>query len=283
MLCQIARAQNAKLGSMILASPSELAMWLTLLTAIAYAIPAITADRMGPSLARRYLWLAWLMHGATIGIGLLGETPRFGFAPALSVTVWWVLTAYAVESQYFPQLKARWAMAALGSAAVAVAWVFPGQALQVTASIWLPLHWAFGIASYGMFAAAVIHAALMTSAEIQIRQGNENQSGLPLLTLERLMFRFVMLGFVLLTLTLIAGFVFGEQLYGAAGAHWKWDHKTVFSILSWLTFGALLLGRRQFGWRGRRAVRVLYSGAALLLLAYAGSRFVLEVVLGRSL
>ena len=268
---------------MILASPSDLAMWLTLLTAIAYAIPAITADRMGPSLARRYLWLAWFLHGATIGIGLLGETPRFGFAPALSVTVWWVLTAYAVESQYFPQLKARWTMAALGSAAVALAWVFPGYALQVTASIWLPLHWALGIASYGMFAAAVIHAALMTSAEIEIRQGNENQSGLPLLTLERLMFRFVMLGFVLLTLTLIAGFAFGEQLYGAAGAHWKWDHKTVFSILSWLTFGALLLGRHQFGWRGRRAVRVLYSGAALLLLAYAGSRFVLEVVLGRSL
>ncbi len=268
---------------MILASPSDLAMWLTLLTAIAYAIPAITADRMGPSLARRYLWLAWFLHGATIGIGLLGETPRFGFAPALSVTVWWVLTAYAVESQYFPQLKARWTMAALGSAAVALAWVFPGHALQVTASIWLPLHWALGIASYGMFAAAVIHAALMTSAEIEIRQGNENQSGLPLLTLERLMFRFVMLGFVLLTLTLIAGFAFGEQLYGAAGAHWKWDHKTVFSILSWLTFGALLLGRHQFGWRGRRAVRVLYSGAALLLLAYAGSRFVLEVFLGRSL
>jgi hypothetical protein len=80
-----------------------------------------------------------------------------------------------------------------------------------------------------------------------------------------------------------AGFVFGEQLYGAAGAHWKWDHKTVFSILSWLTFGALLVGRHQFGWRGRRAVRVLYIGSAFLLLAYAGSRFVLEVVLGRNL
>jgi ABC-type uncharacterized transport system permease subunit len=174
-------------------------------------------------------------------------------------------------------------MAALGSAAVALSWYFPGQSLQVSASIWLPLHWALGIASYGMFAAAVVHAALMTNAEIEIRKGNENQSGLPLLTLERLMFRFVLLGFILLTLTLIAGFVFGEQLYGAAGIHWKWDHKTVFSVLSWLTFGALLLGRHQFGWRGRRAVRVLYTGSAFLLFAYAGSRFVLEVILGRSL
>ena len=268
---------------MILASQPELAMWLAVLTGIAYAIPAFTARRMGPNLARRYLWLAWVLHGLTLILGLWGEMPRFGFAPALSVTVWWVLTAYAVESQYFPQLKARWAMAALGSAAVALAWYFPGKTLQVSASIWLPLHWALGIASYGMFAAAVVHAALMTSAEIEIRKGNENQSGLPLLTIERLMFRFVLIGFILLTLTLIAGIVFGEHLYGAAGAEWKWDHNTVFSILSWLTFGALLVGRLQFGWRGRRAVRVLYIGSAFLLFSYAGSRFVLEVVLGRNL
>jgi ABC-type uncharacterized transport system permease subunit len=268
---------------MILASQPELAMWLAVLTAIAYAIPAFVAQRMGSSLTRRALWLAWVLHAFTLVMGLWGETPRFGFAPALSVTVWWVLTAYAVESQYFPQLKARWAIAALGSAAVALAWYFPGKPLQVSASIWLPLHWALGIASYGMFAAAVVHAALMTSAEIEIRKGNENQSGLPLLTLERLMFRFVLLGFILLTLTLIAGIVFGEQLYGAAGAEWKWDHKTVFSIMSWLTFGALLVGRLQFGWRGRRAVRVLYIGSAFLLFSYAGSRFVLEVILGRTL
>jgi hypothetical protein len=55
---------------MILASPLDLAMWLSLLTAIAYGIPALVADRMGPSLAKRYLWLAWLLHGFTIGLGL---------------------------------------------------------------------------------------------------------------------------------------------------------------------------------------------------------------------
>ena len=146
---------------MILASPSELAMWLSLLTIIAYVIPALVADRMGPNLTRRYLWLAWLMHAFTLGLGLWGETPRFGFAPALSVTVWWVLTAYTVESQYFPKFKARWVMAALGSAAVALSWYFPGQPLQVSASIWLPLHWALGIASYGLLGAAVLHAWMM--------------------------------------------------------------------------------------------------------------------------
>jgi len=99
------------------------------------------------------------------------------------------------------------------------------------------------------------------------------------LTLERLTFRFVTAGFVLLSATLAAGLLFSEVLYGRA---WRWDHKAVFSLLSWFTFAALLLGRRRWGWRGRSAVRVLYAGAALLLLAYVGSRFALEVVLGRA-
>ena len=102
---------------------------------------------------------------------------------------------------------------------------------------------------------------------------------MPLLTLERLTFRFVGAGFVLLTATLLAGLLFGEPLYGPEPG--SWDHKTVFSVLSWLAFAVLLLGRARFGWRGRTAVRVLYTGSLLLLLAYVGSRFVLEVVLGR--
>ncbi len=70
-------------------------------------------------------------------------------------------------------------------------------------------------------------------------------------------------------------------MYGAAGRAWKWDHKTTFSVLAWITFAILLIGRARFGWRGRTARRVLYAGSALLLLAYVGSRFVLEVVLAR--
>jgi hypothetical protein len=88
-------------------------------------------------------------------------------------------------------------------------------------------------------------------------------------------------GFVLLSATLAAGFLFSETLYGP-GKAWKWDHKTVFSVLSWIAFALLLLGRARFGWRGRKAVRFLYIGALLLLLSYVGSRFVLEVVLGRT-
>ena len=87
---------------------------------------------------------------------------------------------------------------------------------------------------------------------------------------------------MLLTATLLAGGLFGEHLYGQDGSAWRWDHKRVFALLSWFTFALLLWGRRQWGWRGKRAVRVLYIGAGLLLLSYAGSRFVMEILLGRA-
>ena len=119
----------------------------------------------------------------------------------------------------------------------------------------------------------------MTRAERHIRQAADPHAGLPLLTLERLTFRFAAAGFILLSATLFAGLLFSDSLYGKSGI--RWDHKTVFSILAWLVFAFLLLGRLRFGWRGRKAVRVLYAGSLLLLLAYAGSRFVLEVVLSR--
>jgi ABC-type uncharacterized transport system permease subunit len=258
-------------------SPTSLA--LTLAAALAYAVPAAGAARLSEQAARMALLAAWLLHAAVLAWGLLGDPPRFGFAPALSVTAWLVLTVYAVERQMFPQLQARWALAGLGSVAVLLALAYPGAPLHVSASPWLPLHWALGISSYGLFAAAVVHAWLMTRAERHIRQAADPHAGLPLLTLERLTFRFATAGFILLSATLFAGLLFSDALYGKSGL--RWDHKTVFSVLAWLVFAFLLLGRLRFGWRGRKAVRFLYIGALLLLLAYAGSRFVLEVVLRR--
>lgn len=268
------------LWGMILPSASPFGWLLAAAAAVAYAVPAAAGPRLGTGATRTALALAWGLHGVVLAWALVGETPpRFGFAPALSMTAWLVLTVYAVERQLFPQMQSRWVLAGLGAAAIVLAMLFPGQPLHVTASAWLPLHLALGIACYGLFAAAVVHAWLMTRAERHIRQAEDPDSGIPLLTLERLTFRFVTAGFVLLSATLLAGWLFSDMLYGRA---WRWDHKAVFSFLSWLVFAALLLGRARFGWRGRNAVRILYAGSALLMLAYVGSRFVLEVILGRS-
>ena len=263
---------------MILSSASPAGLALSVAAAAAYAVPAAASARLSEAAARRALVAAWFLHAAALGWSLLGDTPRFGFAPALSVTAWLVLTVYTVERQFFPRLQARWALAGLGAAAVLLALAFPGTPLHVSSSPWLPLHWALGIASYGLFAAAVVHAWLMQRVERTIRHAAEPQAGLPLLTLERLTFRFATAGFVLLSATLLAGVFFSEVLYGRA---WRWDHKTVFSVLAWAAFALLLVGRMRFGLRGKRAVRALYVGSLLLLLAYVGSRFVLEVILRR--
>ena len=264
---------------MILASENLPSLGLSLTVAVGYLVPAVALAQRDNA-ARIVVALVWLLHAALLLGGFAGETPRFGFAAALSVTVWLIAAVYAVESHYYPQLRIRWSLCLLGSVVVLLAQLFPGSPLPPRSSIWLPLHWALGIASYGLFGVAVAHAWYMGRTEERMRKATNLGSGMPLLTIERLTFRFVVAGFALLTATLLVAFLFSESLYGA-GVSVRWDHKTIFSVLSWATFAALLLGRARFGWRGRRAARMLYLGAGLLFLAYVGSRFVLEVLLER--
>lgn len=268
---------------MILASApggtSSTSLILTLLAALAYAWPALRGKNMHAESARLWVIAAWIVHALALFWSVAGDQPRFGFATALSMTAWVVAAVYGVESQLFPQLQTRWTLCAVGTAAVLLAYLFPGPALSPSSSAWMPLHLALGVASYGLFGTAVVHAWIMSVAESRIRLAEDPHSGLPLLTLERLTYRFVGAGFVLLSATLLMGILFSETVYGRA---LRWDHKTVFSVLSWLAFATLLIGRIRFGWRGKRAVRVLYLGSMFLLLAYVGSRFVLEVILGRA-
>lgn len=98
------------------------------------------------------------------------------------------------------------------------------------------------------------------------------------MVMEKLLFRIISLGFILLTITLISGMLFSEQIFGKP---MQFNHKTIFSIASWVIYGSLLFGRYQYGWRGQKAIRWTLTGFALLLLAYVGSKFVLEVLLHR--
>ncbi len=255
----------------------------------AYALAAVLTTRRAataPARAAGALMAAWLLHGLAIAVDISGfgnaePGARFGFAPAVSATLWLVMSVYIWESRRLPLPAARRPLALLGAAAVLLALVFPGEPLPRALARWAPLHWVLGMASYGLFGAAVLHAAMMRRAERLMRHpGRPTASdepvppvGVPLLQLERLTLRFVAAGFVVLTAAIALG---------AGVAHpWHWDHKTVFSLLAWLVFAALLIGRRAFGWRGLQVTRWLYAGAGLLLLAYVGSRFVLEVLLHR--
>lgn len=264
-------------------APGALALALPSVVALAcYVGAAMPSERLS-SVLRKALLLAWIAHGLAIVIDIAGigsgvPGARFGFAPALSLTLWLVLAVYQLESRLLPLPGARRALAACGIVVVVLAWIYPGRVHPQAASLWAPLHWLLGIVSYGLFGVAVLHALLLSRAERQMRRaplaGAAPTEGLPLLRLERLTFSFVGAGFVVLSAVIVLGAVFASP--------WRWEHKTVFSILSWLVFAGLLAGRRAFGWRGPKAAGWLYAGAALLLLAYVGSRFVLEVLLHRA-
>lgn len=266
--------------------PSGLLLAGASLTALlGYGAAALSRERVESGGTARLLLLgAWLAQLLALvldiaGVGSGHAGARFGFAPALSMTLWLVLAVYLVESRFLPLPGVRRLLAGLALLAVALAWAFPGESRPLAASPWAPLHWVLGLASYGLFGVAVLHAALLNRAERQMRLkqpgaiAQPGALGLPLLRLERLTFQFVGAGVVVLSLALLLGWWFTPQ--------WRWDHKNLLSVLGWLVLTVLLTGRRLFGWRGRRATRWIYLGAALLLLAYAGSRFVLEVLLQR--
>jgi ABC-type uncharacterized transport system permease subunit len=267
---------------MILSTPVQPWFWVLAAVAVAaYALPALMRSQSTQAIASS-LGVAWVAHGLLLALALLSG--RFGFGPAISVMAWLVLTVYAVESWLYPQMQSRRALAALGAAALLIGLIFPGAQMPAKTSMWLPLHGALGVAAYGLLAVATVHAWLMRRAEEQMRsaqQPSQEGVGLPLMTLERLMFGFVLASFILLTATLLAGALFAEDLYGA-GKAWQWNHKTIFSCLAWGLMAWLLWGRWQSGWRGKRAARLVYGSALLLLLAYVGSRFVLEVLLQRA-
>lgn len=263
---------------MILAASPWIHPALSLSAALVYCLLAARSSQLSRRNAGLLMLLVWWLHGLTLASGMGQTPPTFGFAPALSVTAWLIFTVYGVESRLFPKLTVRWPLAAFCSAAVVLPLVFPGTQYHGLIAPWLPLHWTLGIASYGLLGAAVAHAWMMRNAEQSMRRALPGDAALPLLALERLTFRFVWGAFVVLTLTLLAGWWFAEQLHPQG---WLWTHKTVFTVLSWLVLAVLLWGRWQWGWRGRLAARMLYTAAGLLLLAYVGTRFVLEVLLHR--
>lgn len=260
---------------------SSTTVWIAGLAVLAYAIAALVPagrDRAGgPALL-----LGWLAHTVMLALdighlGVSGTAARLGFGPVMSLTVCAVVAVHAVESRLVPVPSVRRALAIAGLTAVALALLFPGE-LRTLGSRWAPLHWLLGVAAYGLFGAAVLHALLLDESERRLRSRRTpvvvvGAASMPLLQLERITYRFVQAGFAVLTAAILLGMLTAPR--------WRLDHKTVLSIGSWALFAALLAGRRWRGWRGRQATRWLYAGALVLLLAYAGTRFVTEVILGR--
>ena len=249
--------------------PERIARWALL---VALVCQAVGLDAL--VLAAGNLHLSWLL--------------------ALSVAIWLGLVVFWLESLI---VKIDGLLLLLLPAAGIICLLtalFPASHLLTSAAeSALRGHLLLALGAYGLITIAALQSILMAALDHHLHhpRGVVNNAGVlkraigrvldaqpPLLTQERLLFRIIWIAFGALTLAIISGGLISLATTG------KWlpcDHKTVFTVLSWLTFGMLLLGRHLWGWRGRIALRYTLAGFVFVLLSYTGSRFVIEVLLNR--
>jgi ABC-type uncharacterized transport system permease subunit len=230
---------------------------------------------------------AWSLAGPL----LAADVPRVGFAFALSSMLWLAVFFYWVECFFLDLEALQPIVLGLAAAASPLTALFPGRVpLSTSSEFWV--HLSLVVLSSGILTVAMLHALLMALVERLLHQAHGDATPAPrsvllgplaklppLLTMERLLFVLIGLGFVLLTLTLLTGMTLSETLFGRA---LRFNHETLFALVSWVVFGVLLAGRTLYGWRGRVAMRWVLAGFLMVVLAGVGSRFVMEVLLGRS-
>jgi len=245
-------------------------------------------------ISRVWLPVALLLHGAGLQQGILaGPSLALNWALALSAAAWLGLTLYWLENLVHRMDGLQLLLLPGAGLVAALAALFPATVttLPALADDWLRAHLLIALAAYGLMTVAALHALLMAALDKRLHRPVPDAPAHvslatrllddlpPLLAQERLLFRVIWVGFLLLTLTVLTG---AHASYTLSARWLPFDHKTVFTLLSWLTFGLLLIGRAARGWRGRVALRGTLAGFALLLLAYTGTHFVLEVILKRA-
>ncbi|MCL2658299.1 MAG: cytochrome c biogenesis protein CcsA [Betaproteobacteria bacterium] len=251
--------------------------------AAAWRLAGDEAHPMQRNLARAGLLLAVVLHGFTLAGDLDGSRGlHFGFSIALSMTLWLAMAFYWLES-FFTPIQGLQALAMpVAAISTLLPLLFPEQhELPDTGSAVFRIHFIVAMLAYSLLTLAALHAVMMVAAERQLHSARLTRALAalpPLLVLENLLFRLVGGGFVLLTLTVGSGILFSEALFGKP---LSFSHKTIFALAAWAVFGTLLFGRMVWGWRGKRALHLTLAGFIFLLLAYIGTRFVLEVILGK--
>jgi ABC-type uncharacterized transport system permease subunit len=230
------------------------------------------------------VFMPMTLHGMLLYQSVFaGDGMHLGIGNAISMIVWLTVVIYWLGNLFYSVEGLQTMVLPVAAICAFLPAIFPAtRALPNTELAAFKAHLLIAMFAYSLFTIASLHVLLMALLERRLHGGElpfALQKLPPLLTMETLLFRIISAGFVLLTLTLASGIVFSEELFGKA---LRFNHKTVFGILSWLIFAALLGGRQLYGWRGRTAVRWTLTGFMMLVLAYVGSKFVLEVLLGRA-
>jgi ABC-type uncharacterized transport system permease subunit len=259
---------------------------LQLLAALLYGGAAVLqwraarADRE----QRPGLWLATaalIVHTVALGGQIYAGDGQLNLdlAYALSLFLWLAVVQFLLGSLYIPvQLLGIGLLPLAGLALLVEAFAPTGHSLVIDLGRpALLTHLLVSLLAYGTLTLAALQAVLLAIQDASLRR---KRPGLlsrvlpPLQPMERLLFHLIRTGFVFLTLVIVSGAIFSEQIFGQP---LTFNHKVVLSLAAWLVFGALLVGHARFGWRGRTAVGWTLSGYGILLLAYFGVRVVLEL------
>jgi ABC-type uncharacterized transport system permease subunit len=226
---------------------------------------------------------ALALHAALLYSDLFQGGLNLGLTSAASLVAWAVTLLFLAAVLFQPIESLGVLILPVAAATLLLEWLWPMRHLTLPgASPVQAAHIVISLLAYSLLSIAVVQSLVLS---LQERALHRRQAGgflrnlPPLETMEHLLFRMIAVGFILLTLTLVSGVFFSDELFGKP---LRFTHHIVLSIIAWAVFGMLLVGRRLYGWRGRTAVRWTLAGFTLLVLGYFGSKFVLEVLLGRA-
>ena len=223
------------------------------------------------------------LHGYLLWQGIFaGGGFDLGVYNALSLIAWLTLLVYWVARFFYPIGGLQALVLPMAAVTLLLPGVFPADhQLAHTDMLAFKIHIAVAMLAYSLFTIAMVHAILISLVEKRLRHATLPRvlrNLPPLMTMETLLFRMIGIGFVLLTLTLASGILFSAEIFGKV---WQFNHKILFGFISWCVFAVLLYGHYFYGWRGKIAVRWTVSGFVFLMMAYLGSKFVLEQLLHR--
>ena len=221
------------------------------------------------------------LHAVSLTPLLTSSTPpNLALGTTLSVAALIIVLLFLITCLRRPLTTLGVLVLPAAGLASLIGWVLPGPAYTpFVNSVSALTHMLIACLAYGLLSLAVAQSLLLVTLEKLIRR--RHPAGFlvnlpPMETMEDVLFHLIYSGFVLLTITLISGVIFSEQLFGRALLI---NHHVILALLAWLSFAALVIGRKLFGWRGRTAVNWTLTSFVLLVLGYFGSRVVLEIIL----
>lgn len=225
---------------------------------------------------------ALALHAALLYTDLFQGQFGLGLTNAASLVAWAVTLLFLVAVLFQPVESLGTLILPIAAVTLLIEWLLPTRHLALPgASPMQATHIVVSLLAYSLLSIAMVQSLVLGLQERALHRrhaGGFLRNLPPLETMERLLFRMIAVGFLLLTLTLVSGVFFSEQLFGKP---LRFTHHIVLSLIAWVVFGALLAGRGLFGWRGRTVVGWTLTGFLLLVLGYFGSKFVLEVLLHR--